>query len=146
MGDDLTGEDRERSPFEQEVRTPDAGTLAFAPTWVNKNDIPPFSPIPGLVMQSLTGKAIMINWVTIQPHQAVPWHQHVNEQAGVMREGALELTVGDEIRVLRPGDAYTIPPNLPHSARTLDEGCVVVDIFSPPRADYAAHGVGWREP
>ena len=144
MGDRDTGNDGVQSPFERPVRDVDLGAVAFKPTWVNKDDISPFAPIPGLVMQSLTGEAIMINWVTIQPRQVVPWHQHANEQAGVMLEGALELTIGEETRLMRPGDAYTIPPDMPHSARTLEEGCVVLDIFSPPRADYAAHGVGWR--
>ena len=53
-----------------------------------------------------------------------------------MLEGALEMTIGDETRLLRPGDAYTIPPNLPHDARTHAEGCVVLDVFTPPREDY----------
>ncbi len=33
-----------------------------------------------------------------------------------MLEGALKLKIGDETRLLRPGDAHTIPPNMPHNA------------------------------
>jgi quercetin dioxygenase-like cupin family protein len=115
---------------------PTADELEFAPIWANKDDLPKFSPISGLYMQSVTGRRMMANWVTIEPNQEVPRHQHPHEQLGVMLEGALELTMGAEARLLRPGDAYTIPPNLPHSARTYDEGCVVLDIFSPIREDY----------
>ena len=115
---------------------PAADDIPFAPTWANSNDLPGFSPIPGVVMQSITGERMMANWVSIEPNRTVPRHQHPHEQLGVMLEGALELTLGDETRLLRPGDAYTIPPNLPHSARTLDGPCVVLDIFSPPREDY----------
>ena len=110
--------------------------LSFTPTWTNKDQLPGFSPIPGLVMQSVTGGKLMANWVTIEPNQVVPLHQHPHEQLGIMLEGELELTLGDETRLLGPGDAYTIPPQLPHSARTLDKGCVVLDVFTPPRDDY----------
>jgi quercetin dioxygenase-like cupin family protein len=110
--------------------------LDFPPTWATKDTLPRFSPITGLTMQSVTGGKLMANWVTIEPHRDVPRHQHPHEQLGIMLEGALELTIGDETRLIRPGDAYTIPPNLPHSARTHDEGCVVLDIFTPPREDY----------
>lgn len=117
---------------------PTAAELEFPPAWANKDQLPRFSPIPGLSMQAVTGGRMMANWVTIEPHQVVPRHQHPHEQLGIMLEGALELTMGDEARLLRPGDAYTIPPNLPHSARTYDEGCVVLDVFSPIREDYLA--------
>lgn len=110
--------------------------LAFTPTWTSKDRLPGFSPIPGLIMQSVVGGKLMANWVTIEPHTVVPRHQHPHEQLGIMLEGELELTLGDETRLLGPGDAYTIPPNLPHSARTLDKSCVVLDIFTPPRDDY----------
>jgi quercetin dioxygenase-like cupin family protein len=88
-------------------------------------------------MQSITGGKLMANWVTIEPNREMPRHQHPHEQLGIMLEGTLELTIGDETRLINAGDAYTIPPNLPHNARTLDEGCVVLDIFTPPREDYA---------
>jgi quercetin dioxygenase-like cupin family protein len=87
-------------------------------------------------MQSITGGKLMANWVTIEPNREMPRHQHPHEQLGIMLEGTLELTIGDETRLINAGDAYTIPPNLPHNARTLDEGCVVLDIFTPPREDY----------
>ncbi|HEY7034340.1 MAG TPA: cupin domain-containing protein [Thermomicrobiales bacterium] len=136
----MTDESTKQAPdthFTRGVATePTADELEFAPAWATKDELPRFSPISGLSMQSVTGGKMMANWVTIEPRQLVPRHQHPHEQLGIMLEGALELTLGDEARLLRPGDAYTIPPNLPHSARTYDEGCVVLDIFSPVREDY----------
>lgn len=128
----------ESSPFARQVAEPSPDQLAFQPVWTRKDDLPGFSPVAGLVMQSVTGGKLMANWVTIEPHQIVPRHQHPHEQLGVMLEGALELTIGDETRLLRPGDAYAIPPDLPHSAATHAEGCVVLDVFTPPREDYLA--------
>jgi quercetin dioxygenase-like cupin family protein len=136
---DRTGEpDAEQPVFARSVTEPNAAELAFAPVWTNKDKLAKFSPVRGLFMQAMTGGRIMVNWVTIEPHQVVPRHQHPHEQAGVMLEGTLELTIGGETRTLRPGDAYAIPPNLPHNAVTGEDGCVVLDIFSPPREDYVA--------
>ena len=111
--------------------------VTFEPGWMSRAQLPSFSPLEGFTMQSVTGGKLMANWVTIEPNREMPRHQHPHEQLGIMLDGAMELTLGDETRIIRAGDAYTIPPNLPHNARTLDEGCVVLDVFTPPREDYA---------
>jgi quercetin dioxygenase-like cupin family protein len=41
-------------------------------------------------------------------------------------------TAGEK-RLFRRGDAYVIPPDVPHGAVTGDEGCSSLDVFSPPR-------------
>ena len=110
---------------------------AFQPGWFSRGELPAFSPLVGFTMRSVTGGRLMANWVTIEPHREMPRHQHPHEQLGIMLDGAMELTIGDETRTIRAGDAYTIPPNLPHHARTGADGCVVLDIFTPPREDYA---------
>ncbi|MDI3340971.1 MAG: cupin domain-containing protein [Sphaerobacter sp.] len=108
-----------------------------APGFYDVAEIPAFSPLPGFTMQAIQGRRLMLNWVRIAPNQTMPAHQHPHEQAGVMLEGTLELTIGEETRVLRPGMAYTIPGGVVHSARTFADGCLVLDVFSPPREDYA---------
>ncbi len=110
---------------------------AFEPRFYKLDDVKPFSPLEGFQMQSVTGGDMMANWVRIEPNKVMPRHQHPQEQLGIMLEGSLELTIGDDTRMLRPGDAYTIPGDVPHHARTVADGCLVLDIFSPPRDDYA---------
>lgn len=114
------------------------GPPAFPPGWASRATLPAFAAAPGITMQSFSGGALMANWVTIAPEQAIPTHQHPHEQIGVILEGGMELTIGDETRTLRPGDAYSVPPNLPHGGRAMDDGCVVLDVFTPVREDYAA--------
>lgn len=110
----------------------------FPFAWINRAGLPAFTAAPGVTMQSFSGGLLMANWVTIEPNTPIPRHQHPHEQIGVMLEGAMELTIGDETRLLRPGDAYSVPPHLPHGGRTHEEGCVVLDLFTPVREDYAA--------
>jgi quercetin dioxygenase-like cupin family protein len=111
---------------------------SFEPRFYDLSEVRPFSPLAGFQMQAVVGGAMMANWVRIEPNQLMPRHQHPQEQLGIMLEGTLELTIGDETRVLKPGHAYTIPGNVPHHATTGDDGCLVLDIFSPVREDYAA--------
>ena len=136
--------DQADSPFARAAAEPD-GPLAFPPSWGRLEDQPGFSPIPGITMRSLTGGVLMLNRVEIEPNVEVPRHNHVHEQAGLVLEGILDLTIGEETRSLRPGDAYTCPPDLPHRAVAGPEGCVVLDVFSPPREDYVALVGGERD-
>jgi quercetin dioxygenase-like cupin family protein len=118
------------------VDEPSAADLEFQPVWLHRDEIAGFSPVAGVKMQSMPGGKMMAIWVTIEPNIDFPYHQHPHEQMGFMLEGALELTMNGESRDLRPGEAYAIPPMLPHKARTGPEGCVVLDVFTPPREDY----------
>src|SRR5262245_52749052 len=58
---------------------------------------------------------------------------HEAEEGGVVIRGRLEVTVGDQVRVLGPGDAYYFDSRIPHRFRnTGDEECEVVSANSPP--------------
>ena len=112
--------------------------VTSAAQWANFATITPFSPVANIQMCLLSGKEIMMNMVTIEPGGVVPEHSHPNEQCGYVVKGTLILTLGDETRHLGPGDCYVVPSNLVHSGATTDEGCMVLDMFAPPRADYVA--------
>ncbi|MDQ2682937.1 MAG: cupin domain-containing protein [Chloroflexota bacterium] len=109
-----------------------------APQWGNFDNIPSFSPVPHIHMQLLSGEQVMMNRVTIDPGGVVPEHSHPNEQCGFVLEGTLILTLAGETRHLGPGDCYVVPANVPHSGATDHRGCVVMDMFAPPRPDYVA--------
>ncbi|MEI8608587.1 cupin domain-containing protein [Enterovibrio sp. Hal110] len=40
--------------------------------------------------------------------------QHDGEESGIVIEGRLELTVGDDVFVLEAGDSYYFDSNRPH--------------------------------
>jgi len=120
----------------EEAQQSDA--LAFQPAFYEIDKLPSFEPVPGIRMNVMVGGAMMANWVRIEPGAAVPTHAHEHEQIGLVVEGEILMTIGDETRALVPGHAYTIPGNLPHAAVAGPQGCLVIDIFSPPREDYRA--------
>ena len=113
-----------------------AESSQVAVVWDRFDQIPPFSPATSIWMRSIFGSQLQLNMVTIEPGGVVPEHSHVNEQAGYVVRGTLVLTIDGETRHLEAGDCYLAPANVPHGAVTTEEGCDVLDIFAPPRADY----------
>ncbi len=93
-------------------------------------------PFPGIILRLVWGERVMISHVTFQPHSSIPTHSHPQEQTGIVIEGEMELTIGDESRICRKGDAFTVPGNIEHSAGSRDSVTTVIDTFSPPREDY----------
>ncbi|MEA2781588.1 MAG: hypothetical protein QOK29_3132 [Rhodospirillaceae bacterium] len=59
--------------------------------------------------------------------------RHAAEEGAVVIRGHVEVTVGDERRVLGPGDAYYFDSRLPHRFRNVgDEVCEIVSACTPP--------------
>jgi quercetin dioxygenase-like cupin family protein len=75
--------------------------------------------------------------VELAPHSVVAEHQHPNEQIGIVLQGSLTFTIGGETRLIRAGDTYNIPGGVPHDAVAGPDGTVVIDVFSPVRADWS---------
>ncbi|MBX3028976.1 MAG: cupin domain-containing protein [Chloroflexi bacterium] len=110
----------------------------FEPYIGPRSDFPIHDLGEGVGFQPVWGRSLLMNWVHFEPHRELPNHHHPEEQAGTIIEGEMELTVGGVTRRMRQGDVYVIPPNVPHSGRTFESGCVALDIFAPPRADFRA--------
>jgi quercetin dioxygenase-like cupin family protein len=50
--------------------------------------------------------------------------------------GNMEMTVGDQTQLMRPGDVVTVPPNIVHNAKVIEEKAIAIDAWSPVREDY----------
>ncbi|GMG83537.1 cupin domain-containing protein [Paralimibaculum aggregatum] len=58
---------------------------------------------------------------------------HEAEEGGVVISGIIEITVGNEVRVLNPGDGYLFDSRIPHRFRNIGAGdCVIVSACTPP--------------
>ena len=58
---------------------------------------------------------------------------HAGEEGGVVIKGKIEVTVGDKVEVLGPGDAYYFESRMPHRFRNLAAGpCEIVSANAPP--------------
>ena len=107
---------------------------AFAPT----ERIPPQQIWDGLASRSVTSENMTLALIELDANAVVPEHSHQNEQVGILVEGSLTFTVGDEVGELGPGWTWRILANVPHSVAVGPEGAVLVEAFSPPRHDWAS--------
>ncbi len=93
--------------------------------------------LPGLMRHVLaTSDAMMLVEFTFEQGVEVPEHTHGNDQVGYVVSGRMRMVIGGVEAECGPGDSYHAPPDVPHSGAAL-EPSVVVDVFSPPRKDYA---------
>ena len=90
----------------------------------------------GVEIRVAYGEKVMMSYVNIEPNTTIAEHSHPHEQMGMSLEGEAEFTIGDEKKMVRPGQAYLIPSNVKHKVVTFDKPVLVLDIFSPPRKEY----------
>lgn len=59
--------------------------------------------------------------------------EHFSNEGGYVVSGALEVTVGDQVRILKPGQSYLFDSRIPHRFRNAHEGAtVVISACTPP--------------
>ena len=95
-----------------------------------------FEPAPGFIVRVISGQNIMFSHVTLQPKAVAPLHNHAEEQMGLILEGEIKFTIGDETKIIEKGNMYLVPSNASHGGTAGAAGCVALDVFSPPREAY----------
>lgn len=105
--------------------------------FIDLDSIKPMEVIPGCRMRTPFGENLMLSYLEMEDGAVVPLHDHPHEQGGILLKGRMELTIGEETRVVEAGSLFLIPPNTPHKAVAVDGPAVVLDVFSPVREDYA---------
>ncbi|HSI99179.1 MAG TPA: cupin domain-containing protein [Patescibacteria group bacterium] len=101
-------------------------------------EIAPIQVWQGVRARRVQGDRLTLAIVELDPDAEVPEHSHPAEQNGMVIRGEMRFRVGDEERVLGPGGTWRILSGVPHSATAGPGGAVVIDTFSPIRADWDA--------
>ena len=84
---------------------------------------------------NIHGRAMQILYETYAPGSGTGSEHlsHEGEEGGFIIRGKLEVSVGDQRRVLGPGDAYYFNSTLPHRFRNIsDAPCDLVTACTPP--------------
>ncbi len=93
--------------------------------------------LPGLIRRVLaTDDTMMLAEFSFEKGVEVPLHTHPHDQVGYVVSGCMRMVMGEQTLECGPGDSYHAPPDVPHAGAAL-EPSVVIDVFSPPREDYA---------
>ena len=89
------------------------------------------------------GDQVMLSVVCVEPNATGSVHSHPEEQWGVLLEGrCTRIQGGEEVEAVA-GNFWHTPGGVPHGIRTADDSAVILDIFSPPRAEYRQEGRGF---
>jgi mannose-6-phosphate isomerase-like protein (cupin superfamily) len=102
-------------------------------------DLEPNPSLPaGMSRRSIAGDRVMLCIHEAFPHLKCSPHQHEAEQFSIVLTGRMRFVIGDEERVLGPGEVAYIPGRVSHAIESLDEYVQVLDVFSPLRSDIIA--------
>ena len=88
----------------------------------------------------LSTETMTLARITLKKGCLVPLHRHENEQIAYILEGKLRFWFGENDEQsfdVSAGEVLVIPPNVPHRAEALED-TLDLDVFSPPRADWAS--------
>lgn len=96
---------------------------------------PHYSLFPGVEAQFFYGEQLMVMRVSFMKDAVAQPHAHHHEQLSVVTKGEVEFTLGDEKKVLKAGDALSIPGNVVHSAVALVDS-ELIECFTPRREDF----------
>lgn len=122
-----------------------AGKPTKSGRFVTVAALPSAEFVPGLRFQPVLGDGSLVNFVHFDKFTEAPLHAHEEEQIVVVLEGEFDFEIDGEVRTMKPGDVAVLPPWVPHGARTQDNTCFEVDVFTPPRKtllDLAAEAAG----
>lgn len=108
-----------------------------AKAFINLEEYVPVEVAPGCRLRTPFGKNLMLSYLEMDEGAEIPLHHHPHEQGGMLLKGRLQLTIGDETRLVEPGAMFLIPSGVSHRAVAVGGPVVVMDVFSPVREDYA---------
>lgn len=101
-------------------------------------DTPWFTIVPGIRRRTLAASDRMLQiFVTLEADSHLPMHQHPEEQISHVLRGRLRFTIAGEVLEIGAGESVAIGGNVLHTADVLEDA-LVIDTFSPPRADMLA--------
>jgi quercetin dioxygenase-like cupin family protein len=92
----------------------------------------------GILGRTVHGQRVSLSVLELEAGAVVPEHAHGNEQVGILVEGSVRFTIGDETQDLSPGATWRILADVPHSVIVGPDGALIVEVFSPIRDDWQA--------
>ena len=91
---------------------------------------------PGVALHSIGGEQVLLCRVTYQAGKSVARHAHEDtEQVMVIVDGEVEVTIGEETRMLRPGDVCVMNRGVEHELHS-PEGVTFVEALGPVPLDH----------
>jgi gluconolactonase len=119
-----------------------SGSFSAAPTVKPRvvsdlNDVQFTELSPGANSRLIAGHGAQLSFLTMSPEANFPEHFHPEEQLMIVVRGSIDEVILDGVTTMRKGDVLLLPGDMVHGGKVGDVGCDVLDVFWPPRPDYA---------
>jgi len=112
-----------------------SATSAFR-TWNGRD---PFAIFPGVNLHAIAGEQVLLCRVVYDAGKTVQRHSHPHsEQVMAIVDGEVEVTIGDETRSMRPGDACVINRGIEHELHTIG-GVTFFEALAPVTLDHVSN-------
>ena len=85
---------------------------------------------PGIWSKLESGTNLTMAFMEIAPNKEGTAHDHRFDQCGIVVEGEMEMSVGEEKRLLKPMETYFIPAGAKHNWKTTSSAAKILDIVA----------------
>jgi quercetin dioxygenase-like cupin family protein len=110
---------------------------------VNWDDIPAVDVRPGVRRKVYSTDRVMLAWHELAVGMTLNPHTHDDfDQLVLILAGVCDYHVAGVAHRMTAGSILLVPAGAPHHIEPIEGPCVNVDVFAPPRADFA--DVVWR--
>jgi gluconolactonase len=92
---------------------------------------------PGANSRLITGRGAQLSFLRMNPEATFPEHIHPEEQLMIVLRGSIDEGILDGVTTMKKDDILLLPGNMVHGGTVGELGCDVLDVFWPPRPDYA---------
>ena len=83
---------------------------------------------PGIRSKLESGTKLTMAFMEIAPNKEGTAHDHPFDQCGIVIEGEIEMSVGEEKKFLRTMETYFIPAGTKHNWKTFTSPTKILDI------------------
>ena len=83
---------------------------------------------PGIWSKVESGTNLTMAIMEIAPDKEGAAHSHPFDQCGVVVEGEIEISIGNEKKLLKPMETYFIPAGIKHNWKTLASFAKILDV------------------
>jgi len=83
---------------------------------------------PGILSKVESGKNLTMAFMEITPNKEGTAHDHPFDQCGIVIEGEIEMSMGQEKKLLKSMETYFIPAGVKHNWKTFSLPAKILDI------------------
>ncbi len=85
---------------------------------------------PGIWSRIEAGDDLTMAFMEIYPGKEGTAHNHPFDQCGIVLEGEIEMSIGDEMRLLGPKETYFFPAGVSHNWKTKTLPAKILDVVA----------------